>query len=206
MASTNCSANNLHEDIQTTREKHGRSVYWSQRRWSGACPCPSRPRPTGDWGERHDACCGAACLLIPGNYSQRSAFFFSHRISHAAAFACGRGSLSRASARHRTAARDATWPHLHLLHRSIRRRRGHTWTWFLRGYLASAGSIASPVRTAYVGRGVVVGRGRAYGLTLTEACFFSPIEYHKDTRRGVCVPPCVRTAHPGPIGAAGHVR
>lgn len=133
-------------------------------------------------------------------------FFFSHRISHAAAFACGRGSLSRASARHRTAARDATWPHLHLLHRSIRRRRGHTWTWFLRGYLASAGSIASPVRTAYVGRGVVVGRGRAYGLTLTEACFFSPIEYHKDTRRGVCVPPCVRTAHPGPIGAAGHVR
>lgn len=120
MASTNCSANNLHEDIQTTREKHGRSVYWSQRRWSGgACPCPSRPHPMGDWGERHDAC----CLLIDPRKLQSEIrfFFFPHRISHAAAFACGRGSLSRASARHPTAARDATWPHLHLLHRSIPR-------------------------------------------------------------------------------------
>lgn len=158
MASTNCSANNLHEDIQTTREKHGRSVYWSQRRWSGgACPCPSRPHPMGDWGERHDACC---LLIDPRKLQSEIRFFFSRtesvtqRLLRAAGARCHgppHGTRRPRATRHghicicstaRSPARRAS---------ASDGRRGHTW--FLRCYLASAGSIASPVRTDYSVRG-----------------------------------------------------
>lgn len=169
MASTNCSANNLHEDIQTTREKHGRSVYWSQRRWSGgACPCPSRPHPMGDWGERHDACC---LLIDPRKLQSEIRFFFFPAQNQSRSGFCVRPGLAVTGLRtapdgraRRDMATSASAPPLDppLGARARATADGDIrHTWFLRGYLASAGGIASPVRTAYVDRGVV-GRGRAY--------------------------------------------